>query len=131
MFGSSFNPVNAYAKVGVDSAVTSADPHRLILLLFEGAESAIALAKTAIEQQNQQAKTQAIGKAIDIINDGLNVSLNREAGGDLAHKLSTLYDYMCSRLLYANLKSNVAALDEVNGLLQEIHSAWSEIEPQL
>jgi flagellar protein FliS len=130
MFGSTFNPVTAYAKVGVDSAVTSADPHRLILLLFEGAESAIAIAKAAIEQKNLMAKSQAIGKAVDIINDGLNASLNKEAGGDLAYKLSALYDYMCSRLLYANLKSNVAALDEVNELLSEIHGAWTEIEHQ-
>lgn len=130
MFGSSFNPVTAYAQVSVDSAVTSADPHRLILLLFEGAESAIAIAKVAIEQNNLMAKSQAIGKAVDIINDGLNASLNKEAGGELAHKLSALYDYMCSRLLYANLKSNVAALDEVNDLLLEIHGAWAEIEHQ-
>jgi flagellar protein FliS len=127
MFGSSRNPVTAYAQVGVDSAVQSADPHRLIILLFEGAESAIAIALAAIEQNNLQAKSQAIGKAIDIINDGLNASLNKEAGGDIAAKLSALYDYMCARLLYANLKNDVAALNEVNALLNEIHGAWSEI----
>lgn len=130
MFGSTRNPVNAYAQVGVDSAVQSADPHRLILLLFEGAESAIAIAKAAIEQKNMHSKSQAIGKAIDIINEGLNGSLNKEAGGDLAFKLSALYDYMCSRLLYANLKSDLAALDEVDVLLGEIHGAWAEIEHQ-
>lgn len=127
MFGSSRNPVNAYAQVGVDSAVQSADPHRLIILLFEGAESAIAIALAALEQKNLQAKSQAIGKAIDIINDGLNASLNKEAGGEIAVKLSALYDYMCARLLYANLKNDIPALHEVNTLLNEIHGAWNEI----
>ena len=127
MFGSSTNPANAYAQVGVNSSVQSADPHRLVLLLFEGAESAIAIARAAIEQKNMQSRSVAIGKAIDIINEGLNASLNKEAGGDLAEKLSALYDYMCSRLLYANLKSDVQALDEVTMLLGEIHSAWAEI----
>ena len=128
MFGSSQSPIKAYAQVGVDSAVQSADPHRLILLLFEGAESAIAIAKAAISQKNMQSKSIAIGKAVDIINDGLNASLNKEAGGDLAKKLSALYDYMCARLLYANLKSDLSALEEVADLLGEIHGAWAEIE---
>lgn len=128
MFGSSTNPANAYAQVGLNSSVQAADPHRLILLLFEGAESAIAIARAAIEQKNMQSRSVAIGKAIDIINEGLNASLNKEAGGELAEKLSALYDYMCSRLLYANLKSDVQALDEVSMLLGEIHSAWAEIE---
>jgi flagellar protein FliS len=130
MFGSAHNPANAYAQVSVSSSVQSADPHRLVLLLFEGAESAIAIAKAAIDQNNLQSKSVALGNAIDIINEGLNASLNKEAGGELASRLSALYDYMCSRLLYANLKNDVRALDEVLALLGEIHSAWAEIGPQ-
>lgn len=124
------NPINAYARVSVDSAVQSADPHRLIVLLFEGALSAIAIAKAAIQQNNLGAKSLALGKAIDIINDGLNTSLDKNAGGELAQKLSALYDYMCSRLLYANLKNDLEALDEVSVLLGEISDAWNQIDPQ-
>lgn len=129
MFGSARNPVSAYAQVGVDSAVNSADPHRLILLLFQGAESAIALAKEAIKQNNIPAKAQALSKGMDIITNGLLASLDREAGGDLAEKLAALYEYMSTRLLYANLKNDTPALEEVALLLAEIRGAWEEITP--
>jgi len=36
---------------------------------------------------------------------------------------------MARRLLSANLENNIAALDEVSTLLDEIHSAWIEITP--
>ena len=37
MFGHARNAISAYQKAGVEAAVEVADPHRLILLLFEGA----------------------------------------------------------------------------------------------
>lgn len=129
MFGSSRNPVSAYAQVSVDSAVNSADPHRLILLLFQGAESGISLAKESIRQNNLGAKAQAISHSIDLINNGLAASLDQDAGGDIAAKLAALYEYMTIRLLHANLKNDIGALDEVSLLLSEIRSAWEEIAP--
>ena len=129
MFTSSHNPINAYAQVGVESAVNSADPHRLILLLFQGAESGIALAREAIRQNNFGAKAQAISKSVDIINNGLAASLDKAAGGDLAEKLAALYEYMSTRLLQANQKNDTAILDEIALLLSEIRSAWEEIDP--
>lgn len=129
MFGQTANPAAAYAQIGVESAVRSADPHRLILLLFQGAESGVALAKESIHQNNLFAKSQAISKAIDIINNGLIASLDKKAGGDLAEKLAALYEYMSMRLLHANLKNDINALDEVATLIAEIRSAWEEITP--
>lgn len=129
MFGSTSNPVKAYARVGVDSAVQSADPHRLILLLFQGAESAVALAKESIRQNNLGTKSQALSQGIDIINNGLLASLDLEAGGELAVRLQALYEYMATRLLHANLKNDIGALDEVLLLLSEIRGAWEEIAP--
>jgi flagellar secretion chaperone FliS len=128
MFGSK-NPVSAYTQVSIDSAVQSADPHRLILLLFQGAESAVSLARESIRQGNLFSKAQALSKAIDIISNGLLASLDAENGGDLAVKLAALYEYMSTRLLHANLKNDVLALDEVAILLAEIRGAWEEITP--
>lgn len=130
MFGNT-NPVSAYTQVSIDSAVQSAEPHRLILLLFQGAESAISLAKESIRQGNLFGKAQALSKAIDIITNGLLASLDAENGADIAAKLAALYEYMSSRLLYANLKNDIAALDEVALLLAEIRSAWEEITPRI
>ena len=72
-------------------------------------------------------KGQSISKAIDIITNGLRASLDPEAGGELPERLGALYDYMCLRLLHANLKNDAAALAEVAALLGEIKGAWEEI----
>lgn len=130
MFSSrSYSPAGAYAELGLQSDVRSADPHRLIVLLFEGAESAIAIARVHAEQGNVAERGTHLSKAIDIITNGLRASLDQQQGGELAVRLAALYDYMASRLLWANLKNDIPTMDEVHGLLSEIHDAWNQIEP--
>ena len=129
MFGSARNAISAYQKVGVDAAIEVADPHRLILLLFAGAQAAIGNARAAMKQQQIAAKGEAISKAVDIISNGLKVSLDLETGGEIARRLDALYDYLVLRLLRANLDNDLTALEEVAGLLEEIHGAWREISP--
>ncbi len=129
MFGNARNAISAYQKVGVDAAVEVADPHRLILLLFSGAQAAIGKARAAMQLSQVAAKGEAISKAIDIISNGLKASLDLEKGGDIAPRLDALYDYMVFRLLNANMKNDLKALEEVSGLLEEIHSAWRDIPP--
>ena len=126
-FGFAPRAANAYTQVGLETGVSTADPHKLVLMLFEGALLSIATASAAIDGKDIPGKGQAISKAIEIINDGLKLSLDYEAGGDLAQKLAALYDYMTSRLLYANLHSSRPALDEVAGLLRDIKGAWESI----
>ncbi len=130
MFGHARNAISAYQKVGIDAAIEVADPYRLILLLFAGAQAAIGKARAAMQQQQIAAKGEAISKAIDIIGNGLKVSLDLEQGGELAERLHALYDYMVLRLLRANLDNDLRALEEVAALLEEIHGAWREISPQ-
>jgi len=123
--------INAYAKAGLDSSVASADPHKLILLLYQGALLAISAAKKQMQSKEIAAKGKSISHAIMIIDEGLKASLDKNAGGELAQNLSALYEYMNHRLLVANLKNDVAALDEVSKLLSELKGAWEEIRPTL
>lgn len=121
--------IKAYTNVGVESNVIAADPHRLISMLYQGALLAIANAKNAIQRKDIPAKCAAISKALLIIDEGLNASLDKKVGGELAENLSSLYNYMCSRLAQANLKNDVAALDEVSTLLADLKGAWDNIRP--
>lgn len=127
MFGTSKSAVQAYARVGIETGVASASPHQLIVMLFEGALLAISTAKLQMQQNQIAEKGLSISRAIDIISCGLKASLDPTSGGDLTEKLDALYDYMCNRLLYANLKNSEAALDEVARLLGEIKNAWEQI----
>ena len=128
-FGTGFGGASAYTQIAVETSVQSSDPHTLILLLFEGAEAALHLAKGRMLEQDIPAKGKAISQAIQIVTEGLNGSLDIKAGGEMAERLAALYEYIAARLLWANLKNDVAALDECLHLLGEIHSAWAAIAP--
>jgi len=121
--------IQAYTKTGIESGVTAADPHRLISMLYQGALLSIANAKNAILRKDIPAKGTAISKAIMIIDDGLKASLDKKVGGDLAMNLDALYAYMSTRLLAANLNSDIATLDEVARLLNDLNGAWESIRP--
>ncbi len=127
MFGGFQNRAAAYSKVGVETGVGTADPHKLILMLFDGALLQVRTAGVAMDKKDIPAKGQAISKAIEIIVNGLKVSLDMNTGGELAGRLAALYDYMSERLLYANLRNNQPALDEVSGLLANLREAWASI----
>ncbi|QGU11451.1 flagellar export chaperone FliS [Leclercia sp. J807] len=121
--------IQAYAQVSVESAVLSASPHQLVVLLFDGALSAMKKAVILIEQGDIPGKGQALGKAINIISNGLQSGLNHEIGGELTTNLDSLYDYMTKRLLQANIHNDIDAINEVMELLNNIADAWKEIGP--
>ena len=117
-----------YSDIGVETGVSSADPHALILMLFEGAQLAITHAKRHMASGEIAAKGMALSKAIMIIEDGLRTSLDLERGGRIAQNLRDLYEYMSRRLLLAGAQNNPAMLDEVYRLLGELKSAWASIK---
>jgi flagellar protein FliS len=119
----------AYQKVGLESAVLSASPHQLVVMLFDGALSSMVRARLFLEQGNIAAKGEALSKAINIIENGLKAGLNMDVGGDLPRNLSALYDYMVRRLLHANLRNDAGAIAEVETLLANIADAWKQIGP--
>lgn len=123
------NAASAYASVGVESAVMSASPYQLIVLLFDGADRAIRVAAVHMQAGRMGPKGEAISRALDIINNGLLAALDTEQGGEMAERLASLYGYIARRLLRANFDNDKSALDEAARLLGDIGSAWRAIEP--
>lgn len=115
-----------YKQVDVHSQVEGASAHRLIQMLMDGALEKIHIARGLMEEGKIGPKAEQITWAISII-DGLAVSLDKDVGGDIAQNLEDLYDYMVNRLVEANLKNEVAILDEVTDLLKQIKAAWDAI----
>lgn len=131
MFGSPRSGANAYATVGVETDVASASPHKLIVMLFDGALMSILLAQQFMKAGNIPAKGKSISKAIMIIDSGLRASLDKKVGGAIAESLDALYEYMSNRLLIANLKNQPELLQEVHDLLMELKTAWDAIGEQV
>ncbi len=126
MYGSSRQYAEQYRKVSVATAVTDADPHKLVALLLAGACERVRLAEACLARNDQARKGKAIGEACAIVGH-LNGSLDHEAGGDIAGNLSALYDYVMQRLTHANLHNDATALQESLQLLSEIDAAWNAI----
>jgi len=128
-YTNSGNVANAYAKVGLETGVVAASPHQLIVMLYEGAELTVRMAIKHINEGNIPKKSAAITKASSIILDGLKAALDVQQGSEIAQRLNALYDYMNQRLMLAHVKNQIAPLEEVLGLLQELHGAWKQIGP--
>ncbi|OGU22280.1 MAG: flagellar export chaperone FliS [Hydrogenophilales bacterium RIFOXYD1_FULL_62_11] len=127
MYANSRNAVHAYASVGLETGVVAASPHQLIIMLYEGAELSVRMAIKHLSDGDITRKSAAIAKASNIIQEGLCAALDPHQGGEIAAQLHALYDYMIKRLMLANMNNQSAPLEEVLGLLRELHAAWKQI----
>ncbi|MCT4792620.1 MULTISPECIES: flagellar export chaperone FliS [Exiguobacterium] len=114
--------MNPYATYQTNS-VTTALPQDLTLMLYEGLIKFTMLAKRNIESGLIQEKNTNIQKAQAIVME-LQLTLNQSIA--LSKDLNNLYDYMQGRLIDANVKNDVVAIDEVIGFAEEFRETWKE-----
>lgn len=114
---------DAYRKSTVDTS----DNVRLVSLLFDGAVNFLKVARGKMEQRDIAGKGIYLGKVTAIVGE-LNSSLNMEQGGEIARNLRRLYDFVLDRLLKANLKNDLVALNEAERVLEMLRSGWKEME---
>jgi flagellar protein FliS len=118
--------IRQYQQLDTHSNVEDASPHQLIQLMMQRTLTKIAVARAHMERGEVAPKGKNITDAITIIN-GLQASLNHKADEKMSANFDALYAYMMRRLLEANLRDDVAALDEVSGLMRELKEAWDAI----
>ena len=121
--------IAAYKSVATHGAAAEAEPHQLISMLMEGALDRLLSARGCIERGDVVTKAGLLHRVGAII-DELRCSLDHTAGGTVAANLDRLYEYMMRRVLAANLKNDVAAIDEVLKLLRQIRDSWNAIPLQ-
>ncbi len=122
-------PGNVYTRIGLETEVHDASPHRLIAMLFDGLFAAIAQAEGALKSGQRDVKATALTRAVRILDEGLKGCLDVREGGELALRLQELYAYAGLRLTYANLHDDVLALQEVRRLIEPVRDAWIQIAP--
>ncbi len=119
----------AYNNVNATSGVEDADPHMLIQMLIDGAIEKTNKAKYFMTEKNIEKKGHHVSWAISIIS-GLQASLDSEKGGEIAANLNNLYDYCTRTLIEANSENNIAKLDSVLGVMNNIREGWNGIREQ-
>ncbi|MBL8242476.1 MAG: flagellar export chaperone FliS [Bryobacterales bacterium] len=120
--------IQAY-KTQQDWDVLGASPLELVRMLYRGAIQSIRLARTSLANGQIRERSAAITKACAIVQE-LTVSLDKDAGGEVAANLAELYIYIHRRLGDANIEQTDAPLAEAEKLLSTLLDAWSQLEEQ-
>jgi flagellar protein FliS len=123
-----------YARTYRANSILTASPGQLVLMLYDGALKAVAIAKDAFAWPEDNPKrietiNQQLLKAQEILSE-LQSGLNLEGGGEFARTMYRLYDYHTRRLLEANIRKDVAPVIEVERLVRELRDAWAEMLAQ-
>lgn len=111
---------NAYKQ----NSVTTASPGELTLMLYNGCLKFLNKAKLAIQEKNIQEKNTNLIKAQAIISE-LMSTLNMDI--EVSKNMFALYEYINRRLVEANIQSDVAIIEEVEGLVTEFRDTWKEV----
>jgi flagellar protein FliS len=110
-----------------ESEVLSADPVKLVTILYRAAREAIAAAGAALAAGDIGARSKQILKAWEIVHE-LRGSLNHTEGGDISRQLEDLYNYVGQRLLDDNAEQSQKALDEAGAVLAILAEAWQGVQ---
>lgn len=116
------NAIQQYRKTQVQTV----DEGKLLLMLYDGALQFLREAVQGIEEKNIEKSHNNIMKVQKIISE-LMVSLNMEAGGEIARNLLGLYVFINKQLMTANLKKDTSLLREVSIIIRGLRDAFSEV----
>ena len=116
------NYQNAYKKASVNTL----DQNKLIIMLYDGAIKNASFAVEHMKSGEIEKVHNCLIKAKNIVTE-LMATLNMEKGGDVAKNLQSLYSYMFSQLIEANMEKKTQPILVVIDLLKELRVAWVEI----
>ena len=114
----------------LDNEVLTAEPIKLIQLMYRGAIDSIAGARTALASGDIATRSRLISKAVAIINE-LALTLDHSQNPELCKNLVELYDYAARRLNEANAQQIDGPMAEIVGLLSDLLGAWQQAGEQL
>jgi flagellar protein FliS len=122
---SNLAPPRAYRE----SAVLSAQPEQLIVMLYDGARRFLGQAAIAMGDGQVELAHRKLRRTEDILLH-LREVLDMEQGGEIATRLQSIYLFCQSYLLKARLDRDPAKIDRVSAMLGELRDAWAAIEQQ-
>jgi flagellar secretion chaperone FliS len=122
--------VNPYAKTGAytESAVLTAPPGRLVVMLYDGAIRFLSQSATAMRMGDRERSRDRMRRAEAII-DELLLSLDLSYG-ELPLRLRSIYLFCKRELHEANVSTEADRLDRVGRLLAELRESWDQLASQ-
>jgi flagellar protein FliS len=106
--------------------VRSSSPLELVVLLYDGALSAMTAAADAMARGDIPARKAALAKALAIIAE-LQNTLDLQQGGEIAAELDRLYVWITSQLVDAAVRQDAAPIHSARRVLETLSEAWHQI----
>jgi flagellar biosynthetic protein FliS len=113
---------NAYKKASVNTL----DQNKLIIMLYDGAIKNANFAVQYMESGEIEKVHDSLIKTKNIVTE-LLATLNMDQGGEIAQNLKSLYSFMFSQLIEANMEKKSKPVLNVIDLLKELRGAWVQI----
>lgn len=112
---------NAYQA----SAIETASPEQLTLMCYDGALKFMRRAVLGLEANDLAKLSENTGRAQAIINE-LNITLNMEAGGEIARNLRDIYLFVNRHMSQGAMKRDAQHLTEAMELIQGLRDSWAQ-----
>jgi len=110
------------ARTYLRNRILNASPMELIIILYEGAITALKKAKECAAAKDRPRMCEQVIRAQDMVRELRNaLDMTR---GEIAEGLYRLYTFMVQRLIKANLEKEVKYIDEVLTMLADLKNTW-------
>jgi len=119
------SPEQAYRR----SAVLSASPAQLVVMLYDGTRRFLRQAGRAMAAGEVERAHIMLRAGEDIIRH-LDATID-DSQGELPGQLHAIYRFCLSHLRSARMEQDPAKLEEVSALLGELREAWAQVAEQV
>lgn len=119
------NPYASMKQAYTESAVMTATPERLVVMLYDGAIRFLNQSAAAMRSGLRQESRNRMRRAEAII-DELNLTLDMEQG-EISTRLRSIYLFCKRQLAEATIEQSDAKIATVIELLDELRESWEQL----
>lgn len=116
------NPYNKYKE----NSVAVASPEQLLIMLVDGAVKYTKVARLALIKGDKERAHKELIRVQQIFGE-LICTLDANAG-EFAQELLIIYCCIRQKLIEANIKKDVAIIDETLPLIEGVRDTWHEVK---
>lgn len=107
------------------SAILTAPPERLVVMLYDGAIRFLSQAAAAMRAGNARIAWQRMMRADAILNE-LDLTLDMSQG-EIPARLRSIYLFCRRQLIEANRDADPGRIDAVGRMLGELRESWEQV----
>jgi flagellar protein FliS len=121
-------PLMASPQAYRQSAVLSASPGELVVMLYDATRRFLRQASTAMGAGEVERAHNALRRA-ELIIGHLDGTLDQEQG-QISERLHSIYQFCLAHLNRGRMGQDTRMLEEVSNLLGELRETWAEVAEQ-